>query len=164
MCFSNPLYVIKAQPYRTKKRNPFSVALQHFTFVLVDMKNCVVVFIASTVCCVVFARSSPIAMRISARERRSYQDPLNVRAVHSEHHYNHNAAADTNVAHQPTRYSSTHWALPHRFQDPPNAVAVYLPQQYAWIESKPLALPQRFHDAPPVVATYLPSQHPAFSY
>jgi hypothetical protein len=130
------------------------------------MKNYVVIFIACTVCCVVFARSSPIAMRIAARERRSYQDPLDVRAVHSEHHCNQNAAADTNAAqHRPTsRYSSTHWALPHRFQDPPNAVAVYLPHQYAWIESKPLALPQRFHDAPPVVAAYLPSQHRAFSY
>jgi hypothetical protein len=124
------------------------------------------VLIASTIC-VVTVRSAHIAVHNSARVRRSYPDPFDVRAVHSEQNCNPDAAVDTayngNVAHQPTRYSSTHWTLPHRFQDPPNAVAVYLPHQYAWMESKPLVLPQRFHDAPPVVAAYLPSHYSAFS-
>ncbi|EFX61479.1 hypothetical protein DAPPUDRAFT_339361 [Daphnia pulex] len=122
------------------------------------MKNCFVLLLAWAVCVVAARSAHRTAVHISARGRRSYyHEPFDVRAVHSEPHCDHA------LIHQPSSYSSTQLALAHRFQDPPNAVAVYLPSQYAWMESKPLALPQRFHDPPPVVAVYLPSQYPAFA-
>lgn len=142
-----PSYVIKSQTISHQQPN-HSLALRHSHSLMNrhEELSCFVVSLGRLCCCRPFGSSHCSA------HFRSWKTILLSGTLRCQ-----------GSIHQPSSYSSKQFALAHRFQDPPNAVAVYLLSQYAWMESKPLALPQRFHDPPPVVAVYLPSQYPAFA-